>query len=87
MVLWNNSIGACTRSCSIFQVPSNEGRSCSGHVNCNNNLLLLLLTTMVLLKFNLNLLCCVLQVLLMTLQNAPPGLDYERDKRFSKVCQ
>lgn len=21
----------------------------------------------------------------MTLQNAPPGLDYERDKRFSKV--
>lgn len=25
------------------------------------------------------------QVLLMTLQNAPPGLDYERDKRFSKV--
>lgn len=26
------------------------------------------------------------QVLLMTLQNAPPGLDYERDKRFSKVC-
>uniref|UniRef100_A0A453RGQ0 Protein kinase domain-containing protein n=1 Tax=Aegilops tauschii subsp. strangulata TaxID=200361 RepID=A0A453RGQ0_AEGTS len=25
-----------------------------------------------------------LQVLLMTLQNAPPGLDYERDKRFSK---
>jgi hypothetical protein len=27
-----------------------------------------------------------LQVLLMTLQNAPPGLDYERDKRFSKVC-
>jgi hypothetical protein len=28
-----------------------------------------------------------LQVLLMTLQNAPPGLDYERDKRFSKVVQ
>lgn len=28
-----------------------------------------------------------LQVLLMTLQNAPPGLDYERDKRFSKVCK
>lgn len=27
-----------------------------------------------------------IQVLLMTLQNAPPGLDYERDKRFSKVC-
>lgn len=27
----------------------------------------------------------VQQVLLMTLQNAPPGLDYERDKRFSKV--
>lgn len=26
-----------------------------------------------------------LQVLLMTLQNAPPGLDYERDKKFSKV--
>lgn len=26
-----------------------------------------------------------IQVLLMTLQNAPPGLDYERDKRFSKV--
>lgn len=26
-----------------------------------------------------------MQVLLMTLQNAPPGLDYERDKRFSKV--
>lgn len=25
------------------------------------------------------------QVLLMTLQNAPPGLDYDRDKRFSKV--
>ncbi|TYH80521.1 hypothetical protein ES332_D03G138000v1 [Gossypium tomentosum] len=25
-----------------------------------------------------------LKVLLMTLQNAPPGLDYERDKRFSK---
>lgn len=23
----------------------------------------------------------------MTLQNAPPGLDYERDKRFSKVCK
>lgn len=22
----------------------------------------------------------------MTLQNAPPGLDYERDKKFSKVC-
>lgn len=21
----------------------------------------------------------------MTLQNAPPGLDYERDRRFSKV--
>ena len=28
----------------------------------------------------------LLQVLLMTLQNAPPGLDYERDKKFSKVC-
>ena len=27
----------------------------------------------------------VRQVLLMTLQNAPPGLDYERDKKFSKV--
>ncbi|KAL9323311.1 hypothetical protein ACSQ67_008168 [Phaseolus vulgaris] len=27
-----------------------------------------------------------MKVLLMTLQNAPPGLDYERDKRFSKVC-
>ncbi|KAH9790717.1 protein kinase domain-containing protein [Citrus sinensis] len=26
-----------------------------------------------------------MKVLLMTLQNAPPGLDYERDKRFSKV--
>lgn len=25
------------------------------------------------------------QVLLMTLQNAPPGLDYDRDKKFSKV--
>jgi hypothetical protein len=25
------------------------------------------------------------QVLLMTMQNAPPGLDYDRDKRFSKV--
>ncbi|KAH0984744.1 hypothetical protein GBA52_011921 [Prunus armeniaca] len=25
------------------------------------------------------------KVLLMTLQNAPPGLDYERDKRFSKA--
>lgn len=25
------------------------------------------------------------QVLLMTLQNAPPGLDYERDNKFSKV--
>jgi len=23
----------------------------------------------------------------MTLQNAPPGLDYERDKKFSKVVQ
>lgn len=22
----------------------------------------------------------------MTLQNAPPGLDYERDRKFSKVC-
>lgn len=27
----------------------------------------------------------VQQVLLMTLQNAPPGLDLERDKKFSKV--
>jgi len=26
-----------------------------------------------------------LQVLLMTIQNAPPGLDYDRDKKFSKV--
>nr|KYP47713.1 Serine/threonine-protein kinase fray2 [Cajanus cajan] len=26
-----------------------------------------------------------MKVLLMTLQNAPPGLDYERDKRFSKA--
>ncbi|KAG5066158.1 hypothetical protein JHK86_009889 [Glycine max] len=26
-----------------------------------------------------------MKVLLMTLQNAPPGLDYERDKKFSKV--
>ncbi|KAK4798467.1 hypothetical protein SAY86_030793 [Trapa natans] len=26
-----------------------------------------------------------IKVLLMTLQNAPPGLDYERDKRFSKA--
>ncbi|KAM0934408.1 putative protein kinase STE-STE20-Fray family [Dioscorea sansibarensis] len=25
-----------------------------------------------------------MKILLMTLQNAPPGLDYERDKRFSK---
>jgi serine/threonine protein kinase len=25
-----------------------------------------------------------MKVLLMTLQNAPPGLDYDRDKRFSK---
>ncbi|RWV89167.1 hypothetical protein GW17_00048703 [Ensete ventricosum] len=24
------------------------------------------------------------QVLLMTLQNAPPGLDYERDRKFSR---
>lgn len=22
----------------------------------------------------------------MTIQNAPPGLDYDRDKKFSKVC-
>lgn len=29
----------------------------------------------------------VTQVLLMTLQNAPPGLDHERDKKFSKVWQ
>ncbi|KAF8722220.1 hypothetical protein HU200_022528 [Digitaria exilis] len=28
--------------------------------------------------------CWFVVVLLMTLQNAPPGLDYERDKRFSK---
>ncbi|GAY46765.1 hypothetical protein CUMW_099530 [Citrus unshiu] len=28
--------------------------------------------------------CPLFEVLLMTLQNAPPGLDYERDKRFSK---
>jgi hypothetical protein len=27
----------------------------------------------------------VQQVLLMTLQNAPPGLDLEQDKKFSKV--
>ncbi|KAL8528898.1 hypothetical protein ACS0TY_006387 [Phlomoides rotata] len=27
----------------------------------------------------------LMKVLLMTLQNAPPGLDYERDKQFSKV--
>jgi serine/threonine protein kinase len=26
-----------------------------------------------------------MKVLLMTLQNAPPGLDLERDKKFSKV--
>eukprot|EP00249_Psilotum_nudum_P024744 c29284_g2_i2 orf=901-3231(+) len=26
-----------------------------------------------------------MKVLLMTIQNAPPGLDYERDKRFSKA--
>ena len=26
-----------------------------------------------------------IQVLLMTLQNAPPGLDLESDKRFTKV--
>jgi hypothetical protein len=26
-----------------------------------------------------------MQVLLMTLQNAPPGLDYDRDRKFSKV--
>lgn len=26
-----------------------------------------------------------MKVLLMTLQNAPPGLDYPQDKRFSKV--
>ncbi|KAH1240096.1 Serine/threonine-protein kinase fray2 [Glycine max] len=26
-----------------------------------------------------------MKVLLMTLQNAPPGLDYERDRKFSKV--
>ncbi|KAJ4784155.1 Protein kinase superfamily protein [Rhynchospora pubera] len=26
-----------------------------------------------------------MKVLLMTLQNAPPGLDYDRDKRFSKL--
>ncbi|KAJ9567924.1 hypothetical protein OSB04_003890 [Centaurea solstitialis] len=26
-----------------------------------------------------------MKVLLMTLQNAPPGLDYERDKKFSKL--
>ncbi|XWS46537.1 hypothetical protein CRYUN_Cryun14cG0076200 [Craigia yunnanensis] len=25
-----------------------------------------------------------MKVLLMTLQNAPPGLDYERDRKFSK---
>ena len=23
----------------------------------------------------------------MTIQNAPPGLDYDRDKRFSKVLE
>ncbi|GJW70112.1 hypothetical protein Tco_0127029, partial [Tanacetum coccineum] len=27
-----------------------------------------------------------MKVLLMTLQNAPPGLDYERDKKFSKYA-
>jgi serine/threonine protein kinase len=27
------------------------------------------------------------QVLLMTIQNAPPGLDYDRDKKFSKVLK
>lgn len=41
-----------------------------------------------LLSYNITLpyLSHFLQVLLMTLQNAPPGLDYERDKKFSKVC-
>ncbi|KAG6510571.1 hypothetical protein ZIOFF_028596 [Zingiber officinale] len=28
-----------------------------------------------------------MKVLLMTLQNAPPGLDYDRDKKFSKVLK
>lgn len=23
----------------------------------------------------------------MTIQNAPPGLDYDRDKKFTKVCK
>ncbi|CAN0908917.1 Serine/threonine-protein kinase fray2 [Linum grandiflorum] len=28
-----------------------------------------------------------MKVLLMTIQNAPPGLDYDRDKKFSKVLE
>ncbi|KAK4381123.1 Germinal center kinase [Sesamum angolense] len=38
----------------------------------------------IMLDKHVNGVCTCMHVLLMTIQNAPPGLDYDRDKRFSK---
>ena len=83
MVIWYNSTWTCSWSCPIFQVSAYE-----------SNLLLLFLLNLFAcvywfhceLRVQFFPLFSWMQVLLMTLQNAPPGLDYERDKRFSKVC-
>lgn len=117
MVFWNNCSGACSWSCTFFQVPSYEGT----HfrlltIPWMSYTLLFRITLWLFMFMNVFLYCLfrktslascfylkstviwwhlpgllchincsVPQVLLMTLQNAPPGLDYERDKKFSKV--
>jgi len=95
LVFWNNCFGAGSWSCTLLQVPSHEGNAPLRihdveFINLVNTKLyaLWIVYHSYMNSHGLHVYLYVfflLQVLLMTLQNSPPGLDLERDKKFSKV--
>ena len=79
LIFWHYCFRACPWPCAFFKVSSNEGAYIMwSHV--------LLSASLMEVTSHNPMLIHNCQVLLLTLQNAPFGLDYERDKKFSKVC-
>ena len=88
LVIWYNGIGVSSWSCTFLKIPTYEGitsvvQGSTRAYSCK------LWNTKVALTWKLEHwhVSFFPQVLLMTIQNAPPGLDYDRDKRFSKVLE
>lgn len=78
MVLWNYCTWTCPWSRSFLKVPSHEGTFPLAVITLSLEVNPWYVSTIYTIP-------AIFQVLLMTLQNAPPGLDYERDKKFSRV--